>query len=289
MRIAFTYFADGIRKSKSGTVHEADALAFFARLTKPRETTDKYDVPAFATATFLGSRALGNLARSHALGLDVDNVADLDVLFAAFAKLTSIVFTTFSSTAEKPRARAFVVFSRPVDLAEYRRVAGFFVGRLTDAGNGVDRDACRDAARAWPVPAIPHGGHFVSRIGRGAPLDVDSLLATLPPEPAPPPPRPIYNMTAEPRVIDRARAYLAKCEPAISGSGGHKAAFAAAQKLVRGFALDEATAWELLIEDYNPRCVPPWLPRELLHKVKQAARVGQFPEGALRDAPRRNA
>ncbi len=289
MRIAFTYFADGIRNSKSGTVHEADALAFFARLTKPRETTDKYDVPAFATATFLGSRSLDHLARSHALGLDVDDVADLEVLFGAFAKLLSIVYTTYSSTPERPRARAFVIFSRPVDLGEYRRLAGFFVGRLTDAGNGVDRDACRDAARAWPLPAIPHGGHFVSRMGRGDPLDVNALLSTLPPEAPPPPPRPVHNSTAEPRVIDRARAYVAKCEPAISGSGGHKAAFAVAQRLVRGFGLDVDTAFDLAMNEYNPRCQPPFLARDWVHKIKQAAQVGRMPEGALRDAPRRTA
>ena len=80
---------------------------------------------------------------------------------------------------------------------------------------------------------------------------------------------------------ERARRYLAKCDPAISGSGGHTKTFLAAQKLVRGFELDEATAFELMYAEYNSRCQPPWSARELRHKVRQAAQCGQMTLGAL--------
>jgi len=83
-------------------------------------------------------------------------------------------------------------------------------------------------------------------------------------------------------VEARAAAYLARCEPAVSGSGGHRTTFVVAQRLVRGFALDEETAYRLLTE-WNQRCSPPWSERELRRKVRQAAERGNLPEGSLRD------
>jgi hypothetical protein len=79
-------------------------------------------------------------------------------------------------------------------------------------------------------------------------------------------------------VVDRARRYVARCEPAVSGSGGHVATFRVAQVLVRGFALGEAQALEVLRE-YNLRCCPPWSERELAHKVRQASRRGRMQHG----------
>ena len=72
-------------------------------------------------------------------------------------------------------------------------------------------------------------------------------------------------------VIERARRYLAAMPPAIEGSGGHNAAYAAACALVNGFALPEDQALELLASDYNPTCQPPWSDAELRHKLKSAA------------------
>lgn len=59
----------------------------------------------------------------------------------------------------------------------------------------------------------------------------------------------------------------------VSGSGGHNACFAAAVALVKGFDLPEGVALGLLEEEFNPRCAPAWSERELLHKVRQAARA----------------
>jgi hypothetical protein len=71
-------------------------------------------------------------------------------------------------------------------------------------------------------------------------------------------------------LIERARRYVAKCPPAVSGQGGHNATFHVATVLVNGFALGEADALALLRE-YNTGCVPPWNEAELIHKVKSAA------------------
>ena len=71
--------------------------------------------------------------------------------------------------------------------------------------------------------------------------------------------------------MERARLYVAKCLPAVSGQGGHDDTFHVACVLVNGFALDEADALILLLE-FNRRCLPPWTEAELVHKIKSAAR-----------------
>jgi hypothetical protein len=72
-----------------------------------------------------------------------------------------------------------------------------------------------------------------------------------------------------PSVIERARLYLAKCPPSVSGSGGHNAAFVAAIALVKGFDLAKGDARALLGE-WNRGCQPPWSESELEHKLNQA-------------------
>ncbi|MCH8839831.1 MAG: bifunctional DNA primase/polymerase [Planctomycetes bacterium] len=70
-------------------------------------------------------------------------------------------------------------------------------------------------------------------------------------------------------VISRARKYLVKLPPAISGQGGHNATFHAACVLVIGFGLDREQSFALLCE-WNQTCQPPWTDRELEHKVDDA-------------------
>lgn len=73
-------------------------------------------------------------------------------------------------------------------------------------------------------------------------------------------------------VLSRARNYLAKVPPAISGQEGHNAAFHAACVLVKGFALSAADAMPLLAE-WNSSCQPPWAEAELLHKLHDAEKA----------------
>ena len=77
-------------------------------------------------------------------------------------------------------------------------------------------------------------------------------------------------------TTERARLYIAKCPPAISGQRGHDATFHVAAVLFNGFALSETDSLALLGE-YNQRCVPPWSEAELIHKVKSAANA-QHPD-----------
>jgi putative DNA primase/helicase len=74
-------------------------------------------------------------------------------------------------------------------------------------------------------------------------------------------------------LIKRARNYLMKVPPAVSGDGGHNQTFKAACVLMR-FGLTRDEALEVL-KEWNETCQPPWEEKELLHKLEDAAeRVG---------------
>jgi RecA-family ATPase len=70
-------------------------------------------------------------------------------------------------------------------------------------------------------------------------------------------------------LIDRARSYVSKCPPAVSGQNGHATTFNVAVALMHGFALSEADAWPIF-SDYNHTCSPPWSESELRHKLQSA-------------------
>jgi hypothetical protein len=85
-------------------------------------------------------------------------------------------------------------------------------------------------------------------------------------------------------VQDRARRYLAAVPPAIAGQHGDLHTFQVCCRLVRGFALPDGDALNLLAE-WNARCEPPWSERELEDKVRRARRYGREPIGGLVEAP----
>lgn len=82
-------------------------------------------------------------------------------------------------------------------------------------------------------------------------------------------------------LIERARRYVEKLDPAVSGSNGHAATYHVAVVLVQGFCLDESSAW-LLLNEYNARCAPAWSEKELRHKMRQAHKAhSKFGRGWL--------
>ncbi len=273
-----------------------------ARLSVPRISADKHDVPGLSLATFKDDhRSLANVEQVFAVGIDLDHLdalsvrmqrddgveyaaPDWDALRHMFAKSSAFVHTTWSSTLQLPRLRVFFLLSRPVSSDEYRRVYQAVAETLEQGGLVVDRQAS-DPSRLWFLPSIAaEGRSFVFWTCEGAPINVEGALAKVPPQPAPaPPPIPFRPRTryggASP--IDRARAYLKACPAAISGSGGHAITFVTAQKLVRGFSLTEEEAFSLLANDWNPRCQPPWPESALRRKVHEAMRSGRHATGDL--------
>jgi len=87
-------------------------------------------------------------------------------------------------------------------------------------------------------------------------------------------------------LIERARAYVNRAEPAVSGQGGHAATMKVARTLVSGFGLNPDDALGLLRE-FNVRCVPQWSDRELAHKVRSALLTpSPHPPGWMLDSGR---
>jgi hypothetical protein len=81
-------------------------------------------------------------------------------------------------------------------------------------------------------------------------------------------------------VLERARRYAARIEPAIAGQHGDLHTFRVCCRIVRGFALGDDDALAALVE-WNLRCEPPWTERELLDKIKRARRYGKEAIGGL--------
>jgi hypothetical protein len=102
-----------------------------------------------------------------------------------------------------------------------------------------------------------------------------------PPDPPPPPPRPVLaRQTTSLGVVERARRYLARVEPAVAGQHGDLHTFRVCCRIVRGFALSEEEAMAVLT-DWNSRCEPPWSERELRDKIDRARRYGKEQIGGL--------
>jgi putative DNA primase/helicase len=89
-----------------------------------------------------------------------------------------------------------------------------------------------------------------------------------------------WNHATPTQAIERARAYIAKMPPAISGQRGHDATLKVALALVNGFNLDEQDAMPLLSE-YNQTCQPPWEQRDLQRKLSEARKLRNGDSGYL--------
>jgi hypothetical protein len=253
------------------------------RFRTPIVSTAKLRLPGFAFSTFRDDyRDLENHEASHAIGFDLDGPGtDLDVMAHEVRDLCGLLYTSYRHTAAAHRGRAQLFLDRGVSAREYSRLWRFFLPRFPTAGR-----QSRDASRLWFMPGIPPGGEYrLIELG-GALIDVDATLALYPEtvETATHP-APVIPMQSKTDAVERARRYLETCDIAISGSGGHARTFLVAQKMVRGFVLDEDVAYSLLTH-WNARCEPPWTERELRRKVHEAAIHGSMPWGFLLERTR---
>jgi hypothetical protein len=84
-------------------------------------------------------------------------------------------------------------------------------------------------------------------------------------------------------LISRAKAYIAKEPPAVSGQHGHDRCFHVACVLVKDFGLDVESALQA-IQDWNQTCQPPWSEQELRHKLGDALKregpIGRLVNGS---------
>jgi hypothetical protein len=138
-------------------------------------------------------------------------------------------------------------------------------------------------------PSVHPNGQRYRWVGSGQrPAACPAWIARLCAPAAPPEPAALTPPRAPVDVLDRAAAYLGKMEPAIQGQNGSARAMWAAICMVRGFELGADDALRLMELHFNPRCVPPWARRELVHKIESAQRSTR-PLGFLLNVPRRRA
>lgn len=76
--------------------------------------------------------------------------------------------------------------------------------------------------------------------------------------------------------ISRGRGYARGFQPAIDGQGGRKVAFTLACALVHGLGLTVDEALDVMMAEWNGRCVGPWEREELREHVQGAADRGHF-------------
>lgn len=83
------------------------------------------------------------------------------------------------------------------------------------------------------------------------------------------------------KVLVRASRYLSTMDPAVQGEAGSVACLKAALAMVKGFCLSKGAAFDLLTNEYNHRCQPPWSEQELWHKINSASESTELPDGYL--------
>jgi predicted P-loop ATPase len=228
--------------------------------------------PGWSPANFdLPRRAKANVRVVTALVLDFDNkgkdgerVAEpitVDQIAEVLADHYGHIHTTRSNTPDWPRFRVVLPLSRPVTSAEYSQL-----WHAADRRWPGSDPATKDPSRFWYTPGIIGGAEcFEFRDLSGAFLDPDELLTE---------PETIANFAAPAAELleKRARAYVEKMPPAISGAGGHAALWNVARKLVADFGLDQDAAFKIIWAEYNPRCQPPWSEKEIRHKLEDASK-----------------
>jgi len=255
-------------------------------LRQPAQYRGKWDHPGWSPGVFDPPlRKSGNVREMYLLGLDYDgdSGATIDEALACWEGVRGFLYTTKSHTPQQHRFRVMLLLDRPVSAVEYKRLWLLADAMLKEIGHKVDPQA-KDAARFWYAPGTDGAPHELHDFD-GEPLAVDEWLDQAPELAAVVSAYDWDEADAPPEIVANAKAYLAAMPPAISGQGGHPTTFRAAVALVRGFGLSRRQAVDVLMTDYNPRCLPQWTEDELRHKVEDAHANSTRPWGYLRSRP----
>lgn len=90
-------------------------------------------------------------------------------------------------------------------------------------------------------------------------------------------PDPLFDLDQD-FAVQGAREYLRQRAPAVEGQGGDQHTYETAQGVI-DFGVSEDTCLQLMQEEWNDRCDPPWDHGELATKVRNAWRYRQTPPG----------
>lgn len=256
----------GQRPSKpKGAAIQVDLAGLIAMMRDRAERL--HDSSQYALVDFADDyRHLRNVRGIYGPALDFDDLdaSQVEPLIRWASRWLGVAHTTKRHTDSAPRVRVVLLTDRPYTAEEHVPLWLALSDAAYRRGFVADGQA-KGASKAWMWPCRTDSGPGRVWELPGRPVRVDAAIAygrELMTEPEPEShDRPI-NHDPE-RTIDRARRYLATCDPAISGQGGQRALFWAALTMTRGFLLNPDDAAALLMSDYNPRCQPPWSEREV--------------------------
>ncbi|HEV3193379.1 MAG TPA: hypothetical protein VGY54_22885 [Polyangiaceae bacterium] len=125
-------------------------------------------------------RRKNNLVHVWAVAIDVDQNGDVDHVADALANYDAIIHSTFRSTDDAPRCRAFIRLEDPIDATAYDAAHEVVRAHLGARGIVVDAGA-KDCSRLSYVPVVRPGAQYRFRRNRGKPLNVARMLAAQPP------------------------------------------------------------------------------------------------------------
>lgn len=222
-----------------------------ATWTTFKRAVDCYDLGQFSGVGYMFDAA------DPFCGVDLDGCRDpITGNVAPWAREIILALDTYAEVSpSKAGIKLWIVGKSPFDTGKKKNLD---VPAITDKKPGIE---IYDHKRYFAMTGWRLNGPVDPQ-----PRDIAWLKDKFWPLPPAPPP---VDWDSEGAVIERARRYIAKLPPSISGQSGHNACFRCACVLVIEFGLPEGAALGLLRE-WNQICQPPWSERELTHKVSQA-------------------
>lgn len=247
----------------------------FGRLSQRREFLGNEKHPGWSPARLEPlQRAAENVRELYALCLDFDGGVSVEWALDKFAQFSGLVQTTRKHTPEVHRFRVVLPLSRSVSPFEH----GELWKRVALWCGNVD-PSTKDPARFWFLAGCAPDGEFRAERLLGERLAVDAWLARALPSPSA---RRETERNNDPSAIEqRAIRYVAKMPEALAGSRGHDATWQVACALACGFDLSEEVTFQILWNEYNPRCQPAWSEKELQHKARHARHNTKLERGYL--------
>ena len=185
---------------------------------------------------------------------------------------------------------SYVLYSSPNHIHVFWRVTGFDNDLVERLQKQLARELQTDPAATPVTQTTRLPGFFNHKRNPSSPVGIEYLrwrdvfCAEDLPEVGAATPTRVATTTRRSVMasgpVERARAFLQRVGPAVSGQCGDLLTFRVCCRLVRGFDLSDDEAVRVLSE-WNARCEPPWSERELRQKITNARRYGREPQGGL--------
>ena len=185
---------------------------------------------------------------------------------------------------------SYVLYSSPNHAHVFWRVSGFDRDLVERLQKHLARELQTDPAATPATQNTRLPGFFnhkraephlvtIEYLDTKTRYDPDEFPRPAEPPCCEPPRRPLTAESGVP-AVERAKRYVASVPPAIAGQHGDVHTFRVCCRLVRGFALSDDQALDVLTE-WNAQCEPPWSTDELVDKLRRAGKYGREPVGGL--------